>query len=60
MDVRYGVLSNVFGKPARRDDYTFMLAHVELEEAHSASITDCPINLAICYRRTSAFRSVSG
>jgi hypothetical protein len=31
MDVRYGALSDVYGKPARRDGYTFMPAHVELD-----------------------------
>ena len=31
MDVRYGALSNVYGTPARRDGYTFMPAHVELD-----------------------------
>jgi hypothetical protein len=31
MDVRYGALSNVYGKPARYDGYTFMPAHVELD-----------------------------
>jgi hypothetical protein len=60
MDVRYGAFSNVFGKPARRDGYTFMPAHVELDGSSSTSITDCPIDLAICYRRPSAFRSVRG